>query len=70
MERGIQGVAGRMKRYTKCITDDLKDIAIVGIHHGLQNGIVTRPQRFPLIRIFLREFRTPLDIGKKKCDCT
>ena len=49
VERGIQRVARGVKRHAKCVTDNLKDVAVTGIHYGLQNGVVVRPQRFPLI---------------------
>ena len=57
-----------MEGYAKGIADDLKNKAMGGFACSVQNGVVARPQGFPLIRMLLRKLSAALDIGKKECN--
>jgi hypothetical protein len=54
--------------YAECIANDLKDISVVRIHRGLQDGMMAFAQNLPFIGMFLSEFCTALDIGEKEGD--
>jgi hypothetical protein len=57
-----------MKRDTKRVANNLKDITIVRIHRRLQDGVVPLAQRFPLIGILLRELGTTFDVREEEGD--
>jgi hypothetical protein len=55
-----------MEGCTKCITDDLKDIAIAQFNCRRQNGVMMLPQRLPFFGMFLREFGAAFNIREEK----
>jgi hypothetical protein len=48
----------------KRVANNLKDVAIMYIHSGLQDCMVALAQTLPLVGILLRQFGAALDIGK------
>ena len=55
-----------MKRRRKGIADDPKDEAMIHFNGSIQDFVVARQQPWHLLRMFLRQFRAALDIGKKE----
>ena len=55
-----------MEGCTKRITDDLKDMTVMGFDRRSQNRIMARPHGFPVVGIFLSQFGTALNIGEEE----
>jgi hypothetical protein len=70
----IQGsterVAGRVEGGREGIPDHLKDIALLRLNGSVQDFVMARKQAGHFLRILLCQFRTALNIGKKKSYCT
>ena len=57
-----------MECRAKSITDDLKDVAVMRVHRGLQDGVMAFSQYFPFIGMSLCEFGTAFDIREEEGD--
>ena len=66
----MECIPGGMECHTKCVTDDLKDMAVVGMHDRLQDVVMMLTQGLPRFRLLLRELNTAFDISKEKRYCT
>src|SRR5664280_120171 len=53
LKRRVERLPGSVECRAECIPDDMENITLLGSYGGMQNGMVTLAQIFPLLRMLL-----------------